>query len=468
MVISHDRWFLDRIATHILAFEGDSKVVWFEGNYQDYEADRKRRLGADADQPHRIKYQQAHPLASACRRRQAARRDPGERGEHPVRGGVARGGRARAVGWGLAPSDEIPLLDAGNRAIEAIVRTIRHSHDHTSWLDQYGEGAFVEFRREVTQDGRRWEYLVEVQVRPGGKVVITDVKLTRPGDGEDDSDGEEGDGEGEKAEAATVEPLSPARVPFGIVACPCCGRATLSERGIYQISARSASGRTTGRTAPTRPRIAAGPTRSASSRGARATSAAVPASRRSAARCVALSTRRWCCGASTRRARAPVAGHFCFTMLYQKHWYDPSQTSARWYQHTRRLPMTPRRCWTLIAAALAFVVVAAVAPTAARACGGYGPSVEVVARCGAEVCRDAEVTLFIHGVRHTARTDESGSASFYLPRAGNVTVAATFHRGQASEQVGGTSATLKPYVPARIELALVPTGGALPATVAAR
>jgi sulfate-transporting ATPase len=56
VVISHDRWFLDRIATHMLAFEGDSQVVWFEGNYQDYEADRKRRLGNDADQPHRIKY----------------------------------------------------------------------------------------------------------------------------------------------------------------------------------------------------------------------------------------------------------------------------------------------------------------------------------------------------------------------------------------------------------------------------
>jgi ATP-binding cassette ChvD family protein len=56
VVISHDRWFLDRIATHMLAFEGDSKVVWFEGNYQDYEADRRRRLGAAADQPHRIKY----------------------------------------------------------------------------------------------------------------------------------------------------------------------------------------------------------------------------------------------------------------------------------------------------------------------------------------------------------------------------------------------------------------------------
>jgi ATP-binding cassette ChvD family protein len=57
-VISHDRWFLDRIATHILAFEGDSRVVWFEGNYSDYELDRRRRLGAEADQPHRIKYRQ--------------------------------------------------------------------------------------------------------------------------------------------------------------------------------------------------------------------------------------------------------------------------------------------------------------------------------------------------------------------------------------------------------------------------
>jgi sulfate-transporting ATPase len=55
-VISHDRWFLDRIATHILAFEGDSQVVWFEGNYEEYEADRKSRLGVEAEQPHRIKY----------------------------------------------------------------------------------------------------------------------------------------------------------------------------------------------------------------------------------------------------------------------------------------------------------------------------------------------------------------------------------------------------------------------------
>ena len=56
VVISHDRWFLDRVATHILAFEGDSQVVWFEGNYADYEVDRKRRLGVAADTPHRIRY----------------------------------------------------------------------------------------------------------------------------------------------------------------------------------------------------------------------------------------------------------------------------------------------------------------------------------------------------------------------------------------------------------------------------
>jgi ATPase subunit of ABC transporter with duplicated ATPase domains len=56
VVISHDRWFLDRIATHVLAFEGDSEVRWFEGNFSDYEADRHKRLGSDADQPHRIAY----------------------------------------------------------------------------------------------------------------------------------------------------------------------------------------------------------------------------------------------------------------------------------------------------------------------------------------------------------------------------------------------------------------------------
>jgi len=56
VVVSHDRWFLDRVATHILAFEGDSQVTWFDGNFSDYEEDKHKRLGLEADQPHRIKY----------------------------------------------------------------------------------------------------------------------------------------------------------------------------------------------------------------------------------------------------------------------------------------------------------------------------------------------------------------------------------------------------------------------------
>jgi ATPase subunit of ABC transporter with duplicated ATPase domains len=59
-VISHDRWFLDRIATHILAFEGNSEVVWFEGNYQEYVADHHRRKGDEADQPHRLRFKPLH------------------------------------------------------------------------------------------------------------------------------------------------------------------------------------------------------------------------------------------------------------------------------------------------------------------------------------------------------------------------------------------------------------------------
>jgi ATPase subunit of ABC transporter with duplicated ATPase domains len=58
IVISHDRWFLDRVATHILAFEGDSRVVWYDGNYSEYEEDKHKRLGVEADQPHRIRYRQ--------------------------------------------------------------------------------------------------------------------------------------------------------------------------------------------------------------------------------------------------------------------------------------------------------------------------------------------------------------------------------------------------------------------------
>jgi ABC-type multidrug transport system ATPase subunit len=99
VVISHDRWFLDRIATHILAFEGDSQVVWFEGNYQDYEADRKRRLGVDADQPHRIKYRK---LTRA------------RRGESAF-GSTSRLPEGRARERGPAEPERVPRVDGLSR-----------------------------------------------------------------------------------------------------------------------------------------------------------------------------------------------------------------------------------------------------------------------------------------------------------------------------------------------------------------
>jgi ABC-type cobalamin/Fe3+-siderophores transport system ATPase subunit len=83
VIISHDRWFLDRIATHILAFEGDSHVEWFEGNFQDYEEDKKRRLGIDSTIPHRIKYKRDGHLGNE--------RDPVAGGNHLHDGGKARG-----------------------------------------------------------------------------------------------------------------------------------------------------------------------------------------------------------------------------------------------------------------------------------------------------------------------------------------------------------------------------------------
>jgi ABC-type multidrug transport system ATPase subunit len=120
VIISHDRWFLDRVATHILAFEGDSQVVWYEGNYQDYEEDRKRRLGPEALQPHRIKY------------RKLVRRAPES---------LAEGGQA------LVPAE--PLVEAGGE--------VRHPpRDRPRRLDPGGphgaceEPAFLaEGRREL-------------------------------------------------------------------------------------------------------------------------------------------------------------------------------------------------------------------------------------------------------------------------------------------------------------------------------
>src|SRR5262249_45592777 len=92
VVISHDRWFLDRIATHILAFEGDSKVYWCEGNYQTYEEERRRRLGIEADQPHRIKYK------ALTRRADRGFQIPDSRFQYKRAGGAAHAGSRRRLG----------------------------------------------------------------------------------------------------------------------------------------------------------------------------------------------------------------------------------------------------------------------------------------------------------------------------------------------------------------------------------
>ena len=128
VVISHDRWFLDRIATHMLAFEGDSRVVWFEGNYQDYEADRHRRLGADADQPHRIKYRKLARLGSRGSRERPGRdrsrswscsASPRRRG----RARSARGPAGRRGGSSRACSSTPPPTLVGRRVrVESVVR----------------------------------------------------------------------------------------------------------------------------------------------------------------------------------------------------------------------------------------------------------------------------------------------------------------------------------------------------------
>ena len=120
VVISHDRWFLDRIATHILAFEGESQTVWFEGNYQEYEADRKRRLGMEADQPHRIKYKTAGRRVESAVILSAAR-DP----RRPT--GFGDGDpRRRQRSAGLRAPVEPPLRrsckSAGSRALRRMTR----------------------------------------------------------------------------------------------------------------------------------------------------------------------------------------------------------------------------------------------------------------------------------------------------------------------------------------------------------
>jgi len=149
--------------------------------------------------------------------------------ESPTRGALC----LRRLSWGLPPSEELPLLNEAQRAQAAITRTIRHPHRHHRWLDQFGNGEWFELEREVTQDGARWTFKVTVLVRKDGTAVIDDANLLRPGDGGDSE--ETAETTEEDVADYVAPPLRPAQIPVGMVACPCCGRATLSSRGAYQI-----------------------------------------------------------------------------------------------------------------------------------------------------------------------------------------------------------------------------------------
>jgi hypothetical protein len=153
--------------------------------------------------------------------------------ESPSRGAVC----LTRLSYGLPPSESLGALAAlseVDRALAVIRRTIRHSHAVNHGLDQFGNGYWVCFSRHVTEGGRRWEVEVDVTVDRQHNAVISDVRMVRPG--YDDEDEEDDDnGADEEPEAKAAEPEAPPSVPFGMVACPCCGRATLETRGQYEI-----------------------------------------------------------------------------------------------------------------------------------------------------------------------------------------------------------------------------------------
>ena len=139
MIISHDRWFLDRIATHMLAFEGDSHVEWFEGNYQDYEADKKRRLGVDADQPHQIKYKRFARALEAIARRAAY-----DRRGYCLGGQVAQMGDQGADIAAILAQESDELVAFLQRQPDA-----RHRDVHQHRLAGIGAHAEIHFQRRL-------------------------------------------------------------------------------------------------------------------------------------------------------------------------------------------------------------------------------------------------------------------------------------------------------------------------------
>jgi cysteine-rich CPCC protein len=151
----------------------------------------------------------------------------GLRFESPSRGAVV----LARLKWGLPASETVPGVSELDAAMAIIQRTIVHSHRTHHGLDQYGNGSWAMFSRHVSEDDARWDFEVDVAIDRGGQLAITDVRVVRPDDDKPDPD----DPDAEPA----VEPRTPLTdadlLPHGMLACPCCGHATLSERAMYQI-----------------------------------------------------------------------------------------------------------------------------------------------------------------------------------------------------------------------------------------
>lgn len=126
----------------------------------------------------------------------------------------------RRLSFGLPPSEVVRGLDEAAIAIECVRRTLQHPHAAEAWVDQLGDGRWMELTRTVTEDGAQWRFVVKVHLTRAGELLVEDADVSRPGDEDEDDEAREHE-----------EP----RVPFGKTACPCCGHATLSSRGDYEI-----------------------------------------------------------------------------------------------------------------------------------------------------------------------------------------------------------------------------------------
>jgi hypothetical protein len=150
--------------------------------------------------------------------------------ESPTRGAVV----LTRLGYGLPRADSFPLLTPQQRAIQAVRTTIAHGHRHEAWMHQDGKGWGFLFERHVTEGTEQWRYQVEVSARNDGRIDIQDANVVRPNDRDEDEDDDD-DRDEDDEEAKPIDLQEAETAGFGMIACPCCGRATLTARGAYQI-----------------------------------------------------------------------------------------------------------------------------------------------------------------------------------------------------------------------------------------